>query len=196
VARTSARSLSVLIAGLSAIASLTLAALPAGAGGLHPTPTFTQAPPSITNSTTATFAYDLHGGTRAICHLDAAPFAVCDPSTMTYSGLAAGGHTFEVLSSDQAGGSATATYTWTIDLTAPDTTITSQVDAAGNLRLAFTSTERGSTFQCKVVRVGRWARCESVVTIPLADLPLEVRAVDRAGNVDRTPASILEGPRH
>ncbi len=193
--RKPARSLIVLTASFAAVASFALAAGPAGAGGQHPTPTFTQAPPSITSSTTATFAYDLHGGTRAICHLDAAPTEVCDPTTMTYSGLAAGRHTFEVFSSDSVGGSLTATHSWTIDLTAPDTSVTGRIDPAGKLRLTLSSNERGSTFQCKVVKVGRWVRCESVVTIALADLPIEVRAIDRAGNIDPTPASMIQAPR-
>ena len=197
--RKAARSLSVLVAGLAALGSLTLAAVPAGAGDqdvyVHLTPTFTQAPLSITNSRTATFAYDLHGDTRATCRIDAAPFAVCDPSTMTFVWLAAGRHTFEVFSSDSVGRSPTATHSWTIDLTAPDTTIVSRVDPAGTFRLTFTSSERGSTFQCKVVKVGSWVRCESVVTIALADLPIEVRAIDRAGNIDPTPASVTQPPR-
>ncbi len=193
------RSLSILVRGLAVVGATAtfalLAAAPAGAGGQHPTPTFTQAPPVITNATTATFVYDLHGGTRAICSLDGMSLGVCDSTTMAFSGLAAGQHTFGVFSSDQAGGSPTATHTWTIDLAAPDTTIVSRVDPAGKLRLTFTSTERGSTFQCKVVKVGRWARCESVVTVALADLPIEVRAIDRAGNIDPTPASVTQPPR-
>jgi hypothetical protein len=193
--RKPARSLTVLLAGLGAFATFALAAGPAGAGGQHPTPTFTQAPPAITRSTTATFVYDLHGGTRAICRLDQAPSAVCDPTTMTYTGLAAGQHRFEVLSSDTAGGSPTATYTWTIDLSVPDTSIVGALDATGRLRLTFSSNERGSTFQCKLVRVGRWVRCESVITIAIGDLPIEVRAIDRAGNVDPTPASMTTAPR-
>lgn len=194
----SARSMSLLLASLGAFATFALAAGPAGAGDVPPTPTFTQAPPSISRLTTATFVYDLQGRTQAqtFCRLDLASFDVCDPSTMTFSGLAGGRHSFEVYSFSQAGGdSPHAIHSWTIDLTPPDTSVTIRVDANGNVRLTSVSNERGSTFQCKLVRVGRWVRCESVVTLAIADLPIEVRAVDRAGNVDPTPASVTQAPR-
>ncbi len=192
--RKPARSLSVLIAGLSAFATFTLAAGPAGATSPPPlAPRFTSTPPPVTSSTTATFTYDL-GNVFGICRLDGASVSDCDGST-SLSGLAAGSHTFEVWATTLETTSAASAYTWTVDLTAPNSTITSRVDPAGKLRLTFSSSERGSTFQCKLVRVGRWVRCESVITIAVGDLPIEVRAIDRAGNIDPTPASMTTAPR-
>ncbi len=191
--RTPIRSVFVLLAGLGGFATSTLAVGPAGAVLSQPPPTFISTPPPVTNSTTATFVYDL-GNVFGICHLDGASVSDCDGST-SFSGLAAGSHTFEVLATTLETVSAPSAYTWRIDVTAPETTVASRVDPAGKLRLTFSSSERGSTFQCKVVKVGRWARCESVVTVALADLPIEVRAIDRAGNIDPTPASMTQASR-
>ena len=81
-----------------------------------------------------------------------------------------------------------ATRTFTIDTTPPDTTI----DRPRPRRpLALTSTEPGSTFECKL-DAGDFEPCSSPHTLPA--LPdgthtLEVRATDAAGNVDPTPAT-------
>ncbi|HET8873150.1 MAG TPA: hypothetical protein VFM83_05645, partial [Gaiellaceae bacterium] len=76
----------------------------------------------------------------------------------------------------------------------PNTRITGAPPATTSARTArfkFTSTERGSQFQCKTDWRKGWWTCRS----PKRYSPLrpgrhtfEVRAIDRAGNVDRTPA--------
>jgi hypothetical protein len=57
------------------------------------------------------------------------------------------------------------------------------------LRVAFTSTEAGSTFQCRL-DAGKFAPCSSPFQKRLAAgmHRFEVRAVDAAGNIDPTPA--------
>ena len=55
----------------------------------------------------------------------------------------------------------------------------------------FFSTEDGSTFECK--RQEKWKKCESpkVFKKGIKKNPkLKVRAIDRAGNVDPTPAKV------
>jgi hypothetical protein len=80
------------------------------------------------------------------------------------------------------------------DATAPDTTITSGPTGTTNdstPTFAFTSTETGSTFRCRVDS-GSWATCTSPwTTSTLADSShtVTVRATDAAGNTDATPAS-------
>ena len=84
-----------------------------------------------------------------------------------------------------------ATHTWRIDTTPPQTTLTEVETTASQLRASLSS-ERDARFQCKVVKPGssgKWASCESVVTVALAGVSsVEFRAVDLAGNVDPTPA--------
>src|SRR5207245_2029350 len=47
-------------------------------------------------------------------------------SSQSYTGLAAGSHTFTVTATDTAGNPGSATHTWTIDTTAPTVTLASQ----------------------------------------------------------------------
>lgn len=80
------------------------------------------------------------------------------------------------------------------DTTPPGTTITAGpigLTNDENPTFAFTSSEIGSTFQCRVDD-SDWSACTSPLTPePLTDgtHTLEVRATDRAGNVDPTPAT-------
>src|SRR5437763_6273589 len=85
-----------------------------------PLPSITSRPahPIIETSPTRR-STDLEAGVTFLCKLDAAAFSACT-SPQTYSGLAAGSHTFQVEAKDAAGniGPATA-HTWTTDLTPP-----------------------------------------------------------------------------
>ncbi|MGA2284873.1 MAG: hypothetical protein ABSG55_01210 [Dehalococcoidia bacterium] len=93
------------------------------AGPSVPTPSISSKPANPTNQTSASFTYtDSQSITRFECKLDAGAFAACGttrPSTKTYSGLAAGSHTFQVRAVSGSSTSSAASYTWTIDLTAP-----------------------------------------------------------------------------
>jgi hypothetical protein len=95
----------------------------------------TSNPPALTNSTTASFTFSVNGnsGVQFQCRLDAAAYANCtvsasNPGSQSYSGLAAGSHTFRVRNGTS--GADDATYTWTIDTTAPS--IPSLVSPANN----------------------------------------------------------------
>src|SRR5207253_528758 len=114
----------------------------------------------------------------------------------SYSGLADGSHSFQVRATDPAGNTdpTPASYTWTVDATPPETTITAAPPARSNSSSAsssFTATKAGSTFACQLDGTAL-AAC----TIPqsysgLADgsHSFQVRATDPAGNTDPTPAS-------
>ncbi|HEX6781218.1 MAG TPA: right-handed parallel beta-helix repeat-containing protein [Solirubrobacterales bacterium] len=79
------------------------------------------------------------------------------------------------------------------DTTAPETTISSGPAAtttATDAGFAFASSEFGSTFACKVDN-GRWSRCKppkAYAGLAVGPHQFAVRATDRAGNVDATPA--------
>jgi hypothetical protein len=91
---------------------------------IAPTTMIESAPPTVTNSTSATFDFS---GTDNVsvagfeCKLDSAPtFTPCtDP--VTFTGLSSGGHTLEVRARDTAGNvdATPASYGWTIDTTNP-----------------------------------------------------------------------------
>ena len=124
-----------------------------------------------------------------------AAYSACT-GTKSYEGLLEGQHTFSVKATDAAGNTdlTPASFTWTIDLTPPDTTITQQppvrTDSA-SARFDFTSTEAGSTFQCRIDG-NAYAACASPKEYPrLAAGPhtFAVKATDAVGNVDPTPAS-------
>jgi hypothetical protein len=80
------------------------------------------------------------------------------------------------------------------DTTAPDTTIASGPDArtiATSAGFSFSSNEAGVVFSCKLDK-SRWSRCKSPRTyaeLTLGTHQFAVRATDRAGNVDTTPAT-------
>jgi hypothetical protein len=81
-----------------------------------------------------------------------------------------------------------------VDRKAPNTRITGSPPATTSSRIArfkFTSTERGSQFQCKPDWKKGWSSCRSPTTytqLRPGRHTLLVRAVDKAGNADRTPA--------
>jgi parallel beta-helix repeat protein len=80
------------------------------------------------------------------------------------------------------------------DKTAPDTIITSapQTNTTNtSAAFGFTSTESGSTFQCKL-DAGAYVNCTSPKTymgLTAGSHSFSVRAIDRAGNIDLTPAT-------
>jgi parallel beta-helix repeat protein len=132
---------------------------------------------------------------RFECRLDGeAAFSTC-ASPVDYAELAEGGHAFEVRAVDLAGNvdSSPATHAWTVDTTAPETTIDAgPADYSGesSARFEFSAGEPGSRFECRLDD-GAFAPCETgEFYTDLADGQhrFEVRAVDLAGNVDGSPA--------
>ncbi|HEU4322772.1 MAG TPA: Ig-like domain-containing protein [Roseiflexaceae bacterium] len=174
---------------------------------VEPDTTFTTTPPAATNSTSANFVFIGSGTGSAVarfeCSLDGAAFATCT-SPQNLSGLAEGSHTFQARAVDAAGNvdSTPASYTWIIDLTPADTTITGSPPALSNSASAtfsFTGTDPTSggvasgvaSFECSLDG-GAFSACASGLTLTgLADgsHTFEVRAIDNAGNVDASPAS-------
>jgi DNA-binding beta-propeller fold protein YncE len=80
------------------------------------------------------------------------------------------------------------------DRTPPNTHITAgplKTTTSRTVRFSFRSTERGSDFQCRPDWRKRWASCrspKSYANLRRGRHSFLVRAIDGAGNVDRTPA--------
>ncbi|BCW65726.1 hypothetical protein NicSoilB4_04890 [Arthrobacter sp. NicSoilB4] len=167
-----------------------------------PDTTITSQPASPTSSTSAQFGFtSTSTGATFACSLDSAAFANCI-SPVSYTGLSAGVHTFQVRASDQNGADPTpASHTWTVDTTPPpadtvppETTITSGPPAAStstSASFAFTSSEANSTFQCSLDGAPRVA-CTSPQTytgLSIGSHTFGVWATDAAGNTDTTAAT-------
>jgi hypothetical protein len=165
--------------------------------------TIASAPATLTNVAAATFTFTSVPATGVTfqCSLDGSdtgPWTTC-AATYTTAALAGGTHVIYVRSRD-AGGNVDATpasYTWTVDLTPPDTTIVTNPANPTNSPtgdFTFSGTDAGGgavTFECRIDS-GVFAACPATYTTPaLTDgsHTLYVRAVDLAGNPDATPAT-------
>jgi hypothetical protein len=160
-----------------------------------PNTTITSAPLDPTSDPAASFGFSSsEGGSSFECSLDGAGYTACT-SPKNYTGLADGAHTFQVRATDPAGNTdaSPASYAWTVDATAPNTTITAQPPNPTNQTSAgfsFTSTEAGS-FECSLDG-SAFAACTSpqgYAGLAEGSHTFQVRATDPAGNTDASPAS-------
>ena len=162
-------------------------------------------PGNPTNQSGATFEFSGTGSfTGFECKLDTeAAFSSCtSPKTYAAGTLAAGSRTFQVRAVGAGGPDPTpASYTWTVDLTAPDTTIGNprpvDPNAGASSSLSFSSSEpTGATFRCRLITPSSpspsFAACSppsSQATPASGAYTFEVTAKDQAGNEDPTPAT-------
>lgn len=143
----------------------------------------------------ATFEFESNEKSAMLeCSLDRAQFETC-ASPKTYTGLARGKHSFRVRAVDGAGNTdpTPAARQWDVDVKAPVTKLTEAPDdfSNGGERLEFTSSEKHSSFECKLDE-GDYRACSSPKAYPGLDdgaHRFRVRAVDRAGNADASPAT-------
>lgn len=158
--------------------------------------TMDSGPAGSTNSTSATFEFSSNkAGSTFECSLNGASFSVCIPPK-AYSGLSSRVHTFKVRAVDQAGNrdSSPAEFQWTVDRTGPNTSITSGPSgtvSSTSERFTFVSSESGSTFECRLDG-DQFRACQSphfLEGLSRGRHYFYVRAIDRAGNVDSSPAS-------
>ncbi|HEY6890949.1 MAG TPA: choice-of-anchor Q domain-containing protein, partial [Solirubrobacter sp.] len=156
--------------------------------------TITGGPNGPTNNTTPTFTFTGAGGAVSFqCRVDTAQFAACT-TPFTTAVLAPGPHTFEVRSQSAAGGvdNTPASRAFTVDTTAPNTTITggpTGTVASTSATFTYSSTEAGSTFQCALDGAA-FAACPAGYTgLAQGTHTFQVRAIDAAGNTDATPAT-------
>ena len=165
-----------------------------------PNTTIASGPGGPTNDSTPTFGFSSSEQSSTFeCRFDAAAFAPCSGPAATHTpsvALSEGAHIFSVRATDQAGNvdATPATRSFTVDTQAPNTTITSGPSATTTDRtptFAFSSSEPGGTFQCRLDSAN-FASCSSPKTYSTQSFALhtfQVRAIDGAGNVDATPAA-------
>src|SRR5207244_4051421 len=82
-------------------------------------------PPDPSNSATPSFTFSSSEGSSTFaCRVDGGSWSSCT-TPHSLASLSAGSHTFDVRATDQAGNTdaSPASYTWTADLTAPNTSI-------------------------------------------------------------------------
>ncbi len=103
-------------------AAIYLAAVASAAPPGPPAPTITGKPANPTSSTAAGFTYTDSPSVTFQCSLDGGAFASCGSGTSgskSYSGLAAGSHTFKVHATASSRTSGDTAYTWLVDTSAP-----------------------------------------------------------------------------
>src|SRR5207302_1905101 len=123
-----------------------------------------------------------------LCQLDSSAFTACT-SPATYSALSQGSHTFSVKTQDSAGNqSSAASFTWTINTTAPPTpTITSTPANPTNQTSAsfsFSDSQTGVSFLCQLDS-SAFTVCSSPATysgLSQGSHTFSVKARDAAGN--------------
>ena len=169
-----------------------------------PDTTIIDKPASLDNDSTPTFTFSGNEGADSgiasfMCRMDGGTYTACT-SPFTSSALADGSHTFDVYAVDMLGNAdaSPASHTWTLDTTAPDTTIlTKPISLDNDSTPTFTFSGSDGTgsgvasFMCRMDG-GTYTACTSPFTSPaLADgsHTFDVYAVDMLGNADASPAS-------
>jgi Bacterial Ig domain len=156
-----------------------------------PIPVITSTPANPTNQTSASFGFsDTEAGVSFLCQLDGSAFSACS-NPKAYSGLNQGSHTFFVTAQDAAGNqSGAASFTWTIDTTAPPKPVitsgpanpTNQTSAS----FSFTDAQAGVIFLCQLDN-SAFSVCSSPVLYPgplsKGKHSFSLRAQDAAGNL-------------
>ena len=155
-------------------------------------------PSGFVKTKSATFTFSSPEASAVFeCKLDGAAWAACS-SPKSYTGLSDGAHTFNVRAEDQVGNidASPAKRSFTVDTHAPQTKIAkhpkklvSTKKAMVKVTFTFASSEKGSHFSCKLDKK-TWKSCSQRTTykVKLGMHTFQVRATDRAGNTDRTPA--------
>ncbi|HEX3482182.1 MAG TPA: LamG-like jellyroll fold domain-containing protein [Kofleriaceae bacterium] len=153
-----------------------------------------QAPDAFSNTGQATFRFSSDDpGATFVCRVDQEAAQPCQsPYVRT---LPDGPHSFSVKAVDPAGNSddTPAERLWTIDTVPPDTILLTGPPAADNsvtAQFTFRSSEDSVSFDCSIDNAG-FLPCTSGQSFALAGdgaHSFAVRARDRAGNLDASPA--------
>ncbi|HQB08988.1 MAG TPA: hypothetical protein PLW37_03895, partial [bacterium] len=151
----------------------------------------TSKPATVTDSTDAAFAFESNKAAAFECKIDEEDYAPCS-TPQNYTGFEDGSHTFTVKATfvEEI---AFASYTWTIDASAPAVSIDSGPANPTNRTGAviYFSADETATFECKLSTDAEWTKCTSPKIYPSGtfgasgttqNYTFEVRAKDGAGN--------------
>jgi hypothetical protein len=154
--------------------------------------------PSAISGVNVTFIVDsTEPNSTFRCSVDSTTLMACT-ATQMFMSLAAGTHTFRAAATDPSGNEDTTPveYTWMVDPTVLDTTITMGpgATAGANVSFSFVSTRPG-TFECMLSpNETTFTSCSSpkmytgLTQIAAPGYTFQVRAKDTAGNTDASPA--------
>jgi hypothetical protein len=152
-----------------------------------PALTVAGGPSGPTTATGAHFTITADDEEAAIeCSLDGGAWADC-AGNAAFNGLADGDHALRIRAVDPVGNTGLARRDWSVDATAPVTTLRSVPDnrtTAFNARFTFNANEPGATFECRLDG-GEWKACSSahqVRNLSRGSHAFAVRATDRLGN--------------
>ena len=156
----------------------------------------TAAPARLTNESLASFGFSSTPRSASFqCRLDGGAWRGCS-SPQSYGPLEEGRHRFTVrgLSSSGVADSTPAAFTWTIDRTRPETAIVdgpSGTTSEAQVTFRFRAAEGKLRFECSLDG-SEFRVCSSPKSYEVSangSHTFQVRATDRAGNVELTPAA-------
>jgi hypothetical protein len=120
-------------------------------------------PPNPTSQSTANFTFTTADSVATqACQLDAGGFGLCTtPTSMSYTGLSAGSHTFVVHSTDAAGNVASDSYTWTISSAPPVNTSPPTIAGSASQGARLQAGPGNWTGSPAPTLTYQWERCDS-----------------------------------
>ena len=154
---------------------------------------------SFINDATPTFALASNeAGSTFSCRYDAAPFTACPSPYTRAAPLPNGPHTFYFRAIDAPGNeSQIRSRSFTVDTIPPQTTITTGPSESTTDRtptFTFSASQSGSTFVCRfdsqpfAACSGPGASHTPSTALTVGSHSFDVRAIDKAKNIDPTPA--------
>lgn len=158
-----------------------------------PTASIVSGPQGLTKEMAPSFSFTAAGqpvGFSVQCGVDGIFGACSGAGTHQTAALANGPHTFAVRAINRDGVQAGAERAFIVDAKPPQTIIKKVKITDDKVKIRFRSNEKGAKFQCRLDR-RKFKPCRSPrVFKNLADGKhrFKVRAIDAAGNVDKTPA--------
>lgn len=163
---------------------------------LPPVVTITKAPDSLGRNRRPAVEFAANRPVAFSCEVDGGAPAPCASPFVVPSALADGRHGIVVRGVDAAGRAGSASAAFVVDATAPRTRIVKRPPKllrthrrAARAAFRFASSEPGSSFLCKIDRAALRA-CARKISRRFGEgrHVVKVRARDRAGNVDASPA--------